>query len=1763
MGKKKTRAKGNPRPSSSRHSAELLNSASGAASPALIGFQNYPLEATGLTTPAGNPEEEGTGNVRVVMKMMLKKDVVTKLKGIQEFTTLCLDDNENAMKFLPYFPRIYNKLALETNVRVREAIQRALEMFIPMLKKDIVPYLRSFMATWLITQCDPYSTAACGAQSAFFKSFPEHKQSYAMMYCQSEILKAIKDNLCEVTEDSLSESGGLTEDTCREKYELILICSVRGLKLFISLLSEEDKVKIIQPVNDIVSDKHFWRHSQSIVSKVRAAWYELLHMLTSEIPEVFQGTKSDLISVVLNSLWKNDPQAIRSIWDCAIEVFSTFEDWWHQVNVPKMVFSPLLEFLNCGGYGNATLVYPVLQEFLRQLMAVDVIGWSFYMEFFSSIRKSFSRCKLKSSPKECDAVMKGFMDCLEYITKVFVKDTGGLIHVTELVAKQLMPLIQSSLKPDGCNIASSSFYALLGLYLQNLEKANMEDNQKLGNDSPYYNILTFLWESISQEITGHLDTSLKEGENDLSVLVLFFHCLHRPLIYLSASERKMYFCGESSTISIDTSYFVIGNSPNIIARIKASDSCRPSFLFKYTVGFCGYLCLKLQRSLKPCCIELCAEIISDTSCHQLFFELLETLQVPVPCVAVAPAVFFKVVIEKWIKCACKCFDESSLNRIADIIICICFSVEKNCAVLILELCSVMEHQKVFLRLVMKTVAYKDGRELFQLWFRSPVFLRVFEVLTVSLATTLVYDKLNLDSPETALCSRSLMLCFTKAGSEKPEIPWKSIQKILNYFTSVMSNRQYMNCENQGDYNVIDFISDAADKLFFQDPWSYLNRREVTLFLFKVFTLSVDWAEFNITECHKEQRQLDYLWKTSVAYVVQDERDLNENNFLLMAAGHLHDLLLTVMSKKRQNRVMQVTCLFLEKVEEAYCDMSINNCESLLIFLIKKILPSFQEFEKARNELHMGTVVPILNGGWFYPFVPDECLPISNVIVPPLLFIADAVAELLQKVWAVVADKCKRQIQAVYHKILCSQYLPHVLWSVCYADSLNFFKAQDAAEPTVILSLRESFSYLMEKCNICQLVTVISGLVLHNDMTWGIPFEKVMQAALLETSTPLDYFNTFSFAFNQCRSNYLTLTQICLKYTSKEFAVQFLNRMYEAVVGPNGDCPVSEKDFHGMLSQLAQCIQQHGLRFAPRVRKKVVLILEKVAKSERFCSLHRRNDVLVVVGFTAVAVVVINNAQNEISGDLWTSLTEIAIDWFKRCVEIEGLALRDSSSLIFVQQTCKLIAALSQVVQEGLEDKEADTVFKELANDHWKTLFEANISKQLVKLFLQFSDYVSILHQTSNAVDSLLFALVQALEFLSTEQIFEAVLSIHSSPSSTLDLCERIDSAYKVLHGLTQYLKSKSICVQFGIHFLLKKVLVHLPKIDQRQRSFDDAENEDTFRSSPLVEVLAQTNEAIQQLLGDVKPTECCILQPFTDCFTFGMANLLAWHIFLEYFSASVTEERSVYVGCLADSEMLSCMLMNVIRLRPENPSACSGHIPRKLSEEDDELKVDLHEVPPMYSLGTPSSKHLQHVACSVYVAALKKIPALVRTWWSNLDKKTAYIVEKFTAENISKILLLNEMNSIHAYKDQFSNMTVDAYASSRQVVATYTLDDATIELSIKIPQNFPLGPVVASSIKKTIVEPNQWRSWMFQLTTFLNFHNGSIKDALLLWKKNLNKRFEGVEECMICCFILHSSSGTLPNKTCRTCKKKFHGSCLFKWFKTSNSCSCPGCRNDF
>ncbi len=92
------------------------------------------------------------------------------------------------------------------------------------------------------------------------------------------------------------------------------------------------------------------------------------------------------------------------------------------------------------------------------------------------------------------------------------------------------------------------------------------------------------------------------------------------------------------------------------------------------------------------------------------------------------------------------------------------------------------------------------------------------------------------------------------------------------------------------------------------------------------------------------------------------------------------------------------------------------------------------------------------------------------------------------------------------------------------------------------------------------------------------------------------------------------------------------------------------------------------------------------------------------------------------------------------------------------------------------------------------------------------------------------------------------------------------------------------------------------------------------------------------------------------------------------------------------------------------------------------------------------------------------------------------------------------------------------------------------------------------------VNDTRLRKWLLSIASFLRHQNGSVADAIGLWKRNVDSEFEGVDACLICYSVISSVNGQLPRLVCRTCNVRFHPACLYKWFKSAGKSQCPHCQ---
>ena len=217
----------------------------------------------------------------------------------------------------------------------------------------------------------------------------------------------------------------------------------------------------------------------------------------------------------------------------------------------------------------------------------------------------------------------------------------------------------------------------------------------------------------------------------------------------------------------------------------------------------------------------------------------------------------------------------------------------------------------------------------------------------------------------------------------------------------------------------------------------------------------------------------------------------------------------------------------------------------------------------------------------------------------------------------------------------------------------------------------------------------------------------------------------------------------------------------------------------------------------------------------------------------------------------------------------------------------------------------------------------------------------------------------------------------------------------------------------------------------------------------------------------------------------------------------------------------------------------------------------------------------ERLALGAYRACLSALPALTRTWFSDLkDPKLAKTLADATSLAISPFLLEREFDVVErAAKGAYSGfsfgehdsestgtLTVKVSRNAREISATYSVEDAAVQLHIKLPKAYPLVAAELETGSRAGVTEARARKWSLAVGAILRHQNGAVAAGLATWRANVDREFAGVEPCPICYLVIHGANHQLPRLRCGQCRNKFHNACLYKWFTSSSKSTCPLCQ---
>ncbi|KAF1769122.1 hypothetical protein GCK72_000936 [Caenorhabditis remanei] len=210
---------------------------------------------------------------------------------------------------------------------------------------------------------------------------------------------------------------------------------------------------------------------------------------------------------------------------------------------------------------------------------------------------------------------------------------------------------------------------------------------------------------------------------------------------------------------------------------------------------------------------------------------------------------------------------------------------------------------------------------------------------------------------------------------------------------------------------------------------------------------------------------------------------------------------------------------------------------------------------------------------------------------------------------------------------------------------------------------------------------------------------------------------------------------------------------------------------------------------------------------------------------------------------------------------------------------------------------------------------------------------------------------------------------------------------------------------------------------------------------------------------------------------------------------------------------------------------------------------------------TASPVFFDKFASRLLFKSITLLPAAVRYFHKGMPKSYVSVFYEVVTKYASRLLVENELAKVSDAKFE-GEMKVRTVPVTGQIIAEYIVEETKMKLTIELTPDYPLS-VPNMTIDKAIVKNDKAKKWLMQLNAYLFHQNGAILEGIEMWKRNVDKGVEGVEDCTICMMTVHQQTHQLPKVRCKQCKNKFHSNCLYKWFESSNQSSCPLCRNNF
>uniref|UniRef100_A0A1A9X109 E3 ubiquitin-protein ligase listerin n=1 Tax=Glossina brevipalpis TaxID=37001 RepID=A0A1A9X109_9MUSC len=1713
------RTKNNVKPSSSSRSAELLGTA-----PTFVGFSAHSDFGLIPVAPGFASAElpdtfdaSITPQYQLVLKKLSKKDPMTKKKALREFIGLVSHSELEEMKtILPLWPKFYHNLASDPEHNVRELSQTALNLLVSKCKKAIAPYLKQLIPVWLASQFDNYAPAASIASACFTETFTNRIREVCL-HCRYEIIDYATRNLTFHTPATLSTGKYLTAEEAEQKFLRLIVCSLKELSFFVEHTANSDDQKQIQEsLQKLLSHQKFWSFAKNKLSAIRAAWFELMYNMLMYHLDVVSPQKNQLIMLSFQNIGESEALVAPHIWGCIL---------LHQtIDFNKVVWPKFCTLLRNKFNHNARAICPNLLPFFSQLSQIvqdehechDLIK-----QFIDNLKNIITTNDLNTPKSDNIITIKTYFECLRYFIQKLIENEDISLNAVKfaliLLKDNVIDLVKWCLNTTNALTAKQCFQHT-GTLVAFFDK-------QLISYKIYEQLLNQFWNSL---FTTTSEDFVKEDVNDLileRVLELFKDLyLANPTL----DEHKVKF-RENETNYDDkeeeiTTCKEINKNIENDGSLKQTHTSAASFinneLKRIVVHFFG-TCLRNTLQFSSCkYIKYLRVILAIFNDEEFFIRVTNegTLD--------ASLTHIYTVLEKVIEIDHHDDDDKSLEILIEIIFEILKKQEKIKRFEFIENKLMKLSHGITQTLVLQCL-------LSHPWCTEPEVRNILaQPATITFISQLANDVIRNNSKD---LYNLLHKCFFQTESGDILISSKTVDNILNTLVEGLSKQ---NRETETNY----FTDIEACGSFIAQimPVICNNRNssrkvQQTVFL-KLFNFTIECCTSNDDTISE-----DTLWEITTCW--QDalsSEDIFLDDELLKACVEIVN---------RQLLCENVNIDNVDSMAEALSKFILCSTESISEEDDDQRLRRIDEISKELLMINPQAIQEILDTTLFVEAITGSATPINGFKGNYCKFTD------MEK----TLQKALLNFSTLF-KLLCKNNTNVTIANKGLIPLINNARestqeeedTEDYCDPNEnLLKICSDFliSELIQYVNISAAMDVLIDQQLLTDVvnTLAIELSEKVKFLLKNVTELGPRFR--KHLFNECSKQKPDLSYCrCLlylmyidEYTEYEesgiivifeelgeyfisnnnleiyvnILQYFLPKLQSRSFGLDNLIMNTEPDEIWIKSIVYRCLLQNNFDNTFNKTDDKGMINE-ISKQEIV-------NVLNAVEYMNLLIELLEKAPHELSIKSWDVIRVGLGHWILSVTKSLDSAQEklDQMTLYFTIHVFKLFAALTNFFTK--ENQKSSIELIKNVYDEWLQVFSSHVHLTLFKTYCRLCEHQDIDEKFVDCWSLFLNTLTQTMDYMDYDVVYTFCKS-----SKTLSLDHICNFLLKNLSSPSHQLRTMSMFMmwQFTQYFVADDT----ETLDHRSEQFEkDQTNVINWHFlNRFEDYLGRYDMAIQKYLKEFsfKLTEITEMEIVDRHETFSY--LMIWNCIVFACAKAPVALRSVYTSWLHENKYEENLLHFLFRAMPVE--ILKNHSRKQMNNE---IFKGLS-----WSQIKDPKLSLERYVCHLYTEFLSKLPAVVRKWWNTCPSRQKTFIDILTTNFVT------------------------VHTSTREVLAVYSIDEARMELVITLAANYPLGSVKVDC-NKQIGGRLTSRNVAMQLTIFLTHQNGAIFDGLALWKNNLDKKFEGVEECYVCYTVIHQDTCQLPKLTCKTCKKKFHRPCLYKWFTTSSKSTCPICRNVF